>query len=259
MRVAGRQKGAKIKSYTHIVVNPNAPKSRYTFSMHSSESRAKAAAKKYSPLVGDDLKVVKQSGKSPSTDMFEATKRIPRKKGQPANSDKHSDLYTDENPKGTIHGLKFATADDAKASVSKIKNSGKKHAHQIQAAIAMEQRAKVMGKAGAAAVYRAFINKMKKKTKAMQKENTKKESLWDNIRKRRAAGKPRLKPGDKNYPKTLNVGEEVPSTNTSSIPNPAQTAMGPKLKTTTMHDKRRKKDRFPVLLKRFRKYIEDHG
>ena len=166
MRVAGRQKGAKIKPYTHVVVNPNAPKSRYTFSMHSSESRAKAAAKKYSPLVGDDLKVVKQAGKSPSTDMFEE------------------------------------------------------------------------------------VN---------MQENIKKESLWDNIRKRRAAGKPRLKPGDKNYPKTLNVGEEAPATNTSSIPNPATTAMGPKLKTTTMHDKRRKKDQFPVLLKRFRKYIEDHG
>ena len=33
--------------------------------------------------------------------------RIPRKKGQPANSKKHSDLYTDENPKDTIHGLGF--------------------------------------------------------------------------------------------------------------------------------------------------------
>ena len=32
-------------------------------------------------------------------------------------------------------------------------------------------------------------------------------SLWDNIRKRRAAGKPKLKPGDKNYPKTLDIGE----------------------------------------------------
>ena len=87
--------------------------------------------------------------------------RIPRKPGQPANSDKHSDLYTDEDPKGTIHGLKFATPDDAKASVSKIKSSGRSHAHKIQAAIAMEQRAKVMGKAGAAAVYRSFINSMK--------------------------------------------------------------------------------------------------
>ena len=28
--------------------------------------------------------------------------RIPRKKGQPAGSKKHSDLYTDENPKGSI-------------------------------------------------------------------------------------------------------------------------------------------------------------
>ena len=38
-------------------------------------------------------------------DMMSGT--IPRKKGQPANSKKHSDLYTDENPKGTIHGLGF--------------------------------------------------------------------------------------------------------------------------------------------------------
>jgi hypothetical protein len=87
--------------------------------------------------------------------------RIPRKPGQPAKSDKHSDLYTDEDPKGTIQGLKFATPDDAKASVSKIKSSGSSHAHKIQAAVAMEQRAKVMGKASAAAVYRSFINSMK--------------------------------------------------------------------------------------------------
>ena len=33
--------------------------------------------------------------------------RIPRKPGQKAGSKKHSDLYTDENPKGTIHGLGF--------------------------------------------------------------------------------------------------------------------------------------------------------
>ena len=91
--------------------------------------------------------------------------RIPRKKGQPAGSKKHSDLYTDENPKGTIHGLKFATVDDAKKSVSKIKGSAKSHAHKIQAAVAMEQRAREMGKTSQAAVYRAFINKMKKKTR----------------------------------------------------------------------------------------------
>jgi hypothetical protein len=96
--------------------------------------------------------------------------RIPRKKGQPAGSKKHSDLYTDENPKGTIKGLKFATTKDAKASVSKIRGSGKKHAHKIQAAVAMEQRAREMGKTAQAAVYRAYINKMKKKTKAKNEE-----------------------------------------------------------------------------------------
>ena len=97
--------------------------------------------------------------------------RIPRKKGQPAGSDKHSDLYTDENPKGTIHGLGFKDVATAKASVSKIEGSGKSHAHKIQAAIAMEQRAKVMGKKAEAAIYRAYIEKMKKKTKEMQKED----------------------------------------------------------------------------------------
>ena len=90
------------------------------------------------------------------------SKRIPRKPGQPANSNKHSDLYTDENPKGTIQGLKFATTDAAKKSVNKIQRSGRSHAHKIQAAIAMEQRAKVMGKPGAAGVYRSFINSKKK-------------------------------------------------------------------------------------------------
>ena len=49
-----------------------------------------------------------------------ALKRIPRKKGQPAKSKKHSDLYTDEDPRGTIKGLKFATVKDARESVAKI-------------------------------------------------------------------------------------------------------------------------------------------
>ena len=93
--------------------------------------------------------------------------RIPRKKGQPANSKKHSDLYTDENPKGTIHGLGFKDVATAKASVSKIRNSSRSHAHKIQAAVAMEQRAREMGKSAEAAVFRKYINAMKKKTKKM--------------------------------------------------------------------------------------------
>jgi len=88
--------------------------------------------------------------------------RVPRKKGQKAKSKKHSDLYTDEDPKGTIHGLKFATEADAKKSVSKIRGSSRSHAHKVQAAVAMEQRAKAAGKASAAAVYRKYINSVKK-------------------------------------------------------------------------------------------------
>ena len=97
----------------------------------------------------------------------ESNPRIPRKKGQPAGSKKHSDLYTDENPKGTIQGLGFKDVAKAKASVSKIRNSSRSHAHKIQAAVAMEQRAREMGKTSEAAVYRKFINTMKKKTKSM--------------------------------------------------------------------------------------------
>ena len=144
--------------------------------------------------------------------------RIPRKKGQPAGSKKHSDLYTDENPKGTIHGLKFATVKDAEKSVKKIESSGKTHAHKIQAAIAMEQRAKEMGKTSEAAVYRTYIEKMKKKTKE------KNESLWANIHKKRqrikrGSGEKMRKKGEKGAPTSAQmkrakeeVEEEAPDT-----------------------------------------------
>ena len=98
-----------------------------------------------------------------------ANPRVPRKKGQPAKSKKHSDLYTDEDPKGTIKGLKFATVKDAEASVRKIKASDRTDAHKTQAAIAMEQRARVAGKIAAENVYRNFIEEQKKKTRASRR------------------------------------------------------------------------------------------
>ena len=90
-------------------------------------------------------KVFKKTMSTIKSPLFagEDTKRIPQKPGQKDKSDKHSDLYTDEDPKGTIHGLKFTDGPAARASVNKIKSSGKTHAHKIQAAIAMSQRAKV--------------------------------------------------------------------------------------------------------------------
>ena len=160
--------------------------------------------------------------------------RIPRKKGQPAGSKKHSDLYTDENPKGTIKGLGFKDVETAKASVAKIKNSGKTHAHKIQAAIAMEQRARVMGKTAEAAVYRKYINAMKKKTKEMQKEDAKAFQKANDKEKR--------------------MTKKAEATTTASIPNPAVTAMGPQ----AFHDKRRKKEK-SVMLKRFKEYFRERG
>jgi hypothetical protein len=123
----------------------------------------------YKPAPGDkgaDTKPSKHTKKFKQMFGEEDNPRIARKKGQPAKSKKHSDLYTDEDPKGTIKGLGFKDVETAKSSVSKIKGSGRSHAHKIQAAIAMEQRAKVMGKKAEAAVYRSFINDMKKKTQA---------------------------------------------------------------------------------------------
>ena len=123
----------------------------------------------------------------------ESNPRIPRKKGQPANSKKHSDLYTDENPKGTIHGLGFKDVATAKASVSKIRNSSRSHAHKIQAAVAMEQRAREMGKTSEAAVYRKFINTMKKKTKKMNEET--KYDKYDKEKKQFAKADRKMKFG----------------------------------------------------------------
>lgn len=49
----------------------------------------------------------------------------------------------------------------------------------------------------------------------------------------------------------------VETVTTAAIPNPADTAMGPKVTMTNVTDKRRRKDKVPVLLKRFRKYVQD--
>ena len=147
----------------------------------------------------------------------ESNPRIPRKKGQPAGSKKHSDLYTDENPKGTIHGLGFKDVATAKASVSKIRNSSRSHAHKIQAAVAMEQRAREMGKTSEAAVYRKFINMMKKKTKKMNEE-VKRDEYGDPV------GGPKISKKQKAKNLAKNTPDEQHTTTTSEAANPAQQA-----------------------------------
>ena len=173
MRYAGRAKGDKITSYTHAVVQPNAPKSRYIMSYHSSEKKAKEYVDKYSKHIPGGLSIIKKVGKSTKTDYF------------------------NEEVDTMLH-----------------------------------------------------------------------ESLWDNIHKKRArikkgSGEKLRKPGSKGAPSNADLkaaqGKTEDMTTTASIPNPADTAMGPKFKTTTTTDKRRKKTELPVLLKRFRKFVEDHG
>lgn len=101
--------------------------------------------------------------------------RIPKKyEGQ--DPSEHSDLFTDEDPKGTIQGLGFKDKATAERSVNIIKRSGKTHAHKIQAAMAMEQRARfhpnaTPGIKAAQKVYAKFIEEMKKKTKRNPKKN----------------------------------------------------------------------------------------
>lgn len=49
-----------------------------------------------------------------------------------------------------------------------------------------------------------------KKITPGQNPDVDKSNIWDNIRKRRMSGKPKLKPGQRGYPKTLDLPEERP-------------------------------------------------
>ena len=76
---------------------------------------------------------------------------MPRKKRDPkvgtGKKPKGSDrrLYTDENPKDTV-SIKFATPEDARKTVTKVKRIRKPFARKIQILTVLEQRAKVSGK-----------------------------------------------------------------------------------------------------------------
>ena len=91
------------------------------------------------------------------------------------------------------------------------------------------------------------------------------DGLYANIhakrrRIKRGSGERMRKPGEKGAPTAdalARAKNEMAITGVGSIPNPADTAMGPRFKTTNVTDRRRRKDQLPVLLKRFRKYVED--
>ena len=111
---------------------------------------------------------------------LEDDKRTPRKKGQHAGSSKHSDLYTDEDPRGTIHGLGFKDAETARKGITIINKADREHAHKVQATLVMQQRAKEAikrtkdpeKKANLRDAYKIWtdhLEKLKQKTKDMKK------------------------------------------------------------------------------------------
>ena len=60
-------------------------------------------------------------------------------------------LYTDENPRDTV-GIKYATVEDARRTVAKVKKINKPFARKIQILTVLEQRAKAAGKTQQAAI-----------------------------------------------------------------------------------------------------------
>ena len=73
-------------------------------------------------------------------------------------------LYTDENPKDTVR-IKFATPADARATVAKVKRSGKPFARKIQILTVGEQRAKVMKKNEVVKIFKKGKDSIRRESK----------------------------------------------------------------------------------------------
>ena len=72
--------------------------------------------------------------------------------------------YTDENPKDTVR-IKYATVQDARDTVRKVKNISKPFARKIQILTVLEQRAKVAGKKQQAAIAKRGKEALRRKRK----------------------------------------------------------------------------------------------
>tara|TARA_R100001460_G_scaffold93123_1_gene135040 strand:- start:129 stop:422 length:294 start_codon:yes stop_codon:yes gene_type:complete len=71
-------------------------------------------------------------------------------------------LYTDENPKDTV-SIKYATVQDAKDSVAKVKKVNKPFARKIQILTVGEQRSRYGGKPKQAEIFRRGKDAIRKK------------------------------------------------------------------------------------------------
>ena len=77
-------------------------------------------------------------------------------------------LYTDENPKDTV-SIKYATIQDAKDTISKVKRISKPYARKIQILTVLEQRAAVQGKTTQSRLAKQAKVSLKKKHDATKK------------------------------------------------------------------------------------------
>ena len=71
-------------------------------------------------------------------------------------------LYTDENPKDTV-SIKYATVNDAKETIKRVKRINKPYARKIQILTVMEQRSKYGGKPQQAGIAKRAKQQLKAK------------------------------------------------------------------------------------------------
>jgi hypothetical protein len=99
-----------------------------------------------SPLFKRRLsRLIKRSKKGSKKHSKKYTPRVPKKYKDEA-PQHHSDLFTDENPKKTVHGLRFRSRKDSRDSIKRLrslyKNNKITFAHMRQIGITMEQRSR---------------------------------------------------------------------------------------------------------------------
>ena len=81
-------------------------------------------------------------------------------------------LYTDENPKDTV-SIKYATIQDAKDTISKVKRISKPYARKIQILTVLEQRAAVQGKTTQSKLAKQAKVSLKRKHNATKEKSKK--------------------------------------------------------------------------------------
>jgi CBS-domain-containing membrane protein len=97
-------------------------------------------------------------------------------------------LYTDENPKDTV-SIKYATIQDAKDTIAKVKRISKPYARKIQILTVLEQRAAVQGKTTQSRLAKQAKVSLKKNTMPLKKGKSRK-AISSNISKLKKEGKP---------------------------------------------------------------------